>query len=82
VDLDAARHEVVGRGENVRAAAVAAHAERDDVRMLDEQQQIADAPLAPLLDERPLQRERLAVRQETEASDLKRSRDPSSPASS
>ena len=31
------------RRQDVRAAAVAAHAEREDVRMFDEQQQIADA---------------------------------------
>ena len=52
------------------AAAVAAHAEREHVRMLDEQQQIADAAGAPLLDERALQRERLGVRHEAEPADF------------
>ena len=47
----------VGCRENVRAAAVAAHAERQHVRMLEQQQQVVDAPGAPLFDERPLQRE-------------------------
>ena len=43
-------------------AAVAADAERQDVRMLEEQQHVADAAGAAILDERALQRERLGVR--------------------
>ena len=43
VDLDAARRERIRRREDVRAPAVAAHAERQDVRMLDEQQHVVDA---------------------------------------
>ena len=72
VHLDAARGQRLGGRENVRSAAVAAHAERQDVRMLDEQQQIADAARAPLLDERALQRQRVGVRHEAEPPDLER----------
>ena len=68
--LDAARGQVVVGRENVRPAAVAAHAEREDGRMLDQQQQIADRAGAPLLDERALQRERVGVRHQAEAPDL------------
>ena len=59
VHLDAARRQRFGCREDVTAAAVAAHAERQHVRMFDEQQQIADAVRAALFDERALQRERL-----------------------
>ena len=55
------RQHVVGR-ENVRAAAVATHAERQHVRMLDEQQHVADLPLAAIVDELLLQGQRLGVR--------------------
>ena len=41
------------------ASAVAANAERQDVRMFDEQQRVADPAGAAVLDQRALQRERL-----------------------
>ena len=72
VHLDAARRERLRRRQDVRAAAVAADAEREDGRMLDEQQQVADAAGAPLLDQRALQRQRLGVRHEAEATDVER----------
>ena len=45
----------------MRAAAVAADAERQHVRMLDEEQEIANAAGLAILDERALHRERLSV---------------------
>jgi len=69
VDLDAARSErLVGR-KNVRAAAVAANAERQHVWMFEEEQRIADPAGPTLFNERPLQRERLGVRHATEPAD-------------
>src|SRR5205823_956952 len=47
VDLDAAGRQRVGRGEDVRSAAVAAHAERQHVRMLDEHQRVDDLNVPP-----------------------------------
>ena len=61
VHLDAARGQLGGRGEDVAAAAVAAHAKRQHVRMLDQQEQIADLAALPLFDERALERQRLGV---------------------
>jgi hypothetical protein len=50
----------------VRSSAISANADRDDMRMLDKQQQIAHVAGAALIHERPLQRERFAVRHQTE----------------
>ena len=68
--VDAACRERVRRRENVRASAVAAHAERQDVRMLDEEEQIADAPRAPVVHERALQRQRIGIRDQAKAPHL------------
>src|SRR5262249_48291177 len=65
-DLDAARGQRVSRREHVRAAAIAAHAERQDVRVLDEQQAVVDAIRLAILDERALELERLAARHRPE----------------
>ena len=54
VDVDAASRQRIGRGQDVRAAAVTANAEREDVGMFDEEQEIADAAVPALLDERAL----------------------------
>lgn len=54
------------RREDVGAATVAAHADGQDVWMLDQKQQILDAVGAPLLDEPALKQERLAVRNNAE----------------
>jgi len=62
VDLDAARGERLRRGENVRAATVAADAERQHMGMFEQQQHLVDAAGPSLLDERALQRERVSVR--------------------
>ena len=70
VDLDAARVQHLGRREDVRASAVAADTERQHVRMLDEQQQVADAVRSPILDERALDLERVRVRYDAESSDF------------
>jgi hypothetical protein len=54
----------------VRAAAVAADAERDDVGMLDKQERIGDPARTPIFNERALQRQRLAVRHQSQASHI------------
>src|SRR5512138_1900550 len=61
VHLDAAGRKRFGRREDVTTATIAAYAKRQYVRMLDEQEQIADVIRAPLFNERPLQRERLGI---------------------
>jgi hypothetical protein len=66
---DAARRERIGRRQDVGAAPVAADAKREHVRMLDEQQLIVDLILAPLVDKRSLQLERLGVRDLPEPAD-------------
>jgi len=50
----------------MRPPAVAADAERDHVRVLEQQQRVANRPRAPLVDKRALQRERLGIRHEAE----------------
>ena len=70
VYLDAARAERVGCRENVRTAAVAPHAKRQHVRMLEQQQQVVDAPRTTVLDERPLQREGVGVWHASEPPDF------------
>ena len=70
VHLDAAGRQRCSRREDVTAAAIATHAKRQHVGMLDEQQQIADPVRAPLFDERPLQRERLGIAHPAETPDF------------
>ena len=79
MDVDAARSELIGRGEYVRPPAVAANAEREDVRMLEKDQQIADAASLALGDQRPLQRKRVGVGNAAKPADFKAAQDPSSP---
>ena len=52
------------------APAVAAHAQGQDVGMLDEQQRVADPVRAPILNQRALQRERVSVRHQAETTDF------------
>jgi hypothetical protein len=73
VDLDAARAERFGVGHDVRAAAVSADAERDDVGMLHEEEQVADPAGAAIFDERTLLRERVGVRHHAEMPHFDRS---------
>lgn len=69
VHLDAARREKVGISEDVRSTAVAANAERQDVRVLDEQELVVNCSRLALVDERALQRQRLGVRDTPQATD-------------
>ena len=62
VDVDVARRQRVGGRENVPASAVAAHAERQDVGMFEEQEGIANDAGPALLDQRSLESERISVR--------------------
>lgn len=68
--FDSAFGEGLSRRENVGAATVAAHADRQDVWVLDQEQQILDAAGAPLLDEPALKQERLAVRNNAEVTNF------------
>ena len=61
-DLDAARGELLGRRHDVSARRRQLDAERQDVRMLQQQQRVGDAVRAALLDERALQLDGLARR--------------------
>jgi hypothetical protein len=73
VNLDTARGERLVGCENVGPPAVAANAERQDMRMFEEEQRVADPPRAPVFDQRSLERERLRVRHPAEAADVERS---------
>ena len=70
VDFDAARRQRVCARQDVRPPAVAAHAQGQDVRMLDEQQRVGNPVCTPILHQRALQGERLAVRHQAETPDL------------
>jgi hypothetical protein len=70
VNLDTARGEEVAAGEDVGASAIAFDAERQDVRMLDEEQDVFDAPGPPLLDEVPLERQGVCIGNEPQATDV------------
>ena len=63
-----------------RGEAVATDAERQNVRMLQEQQQVARAAALSVGDERALQRERFSVAHDPEPPHFKAAQDPSSPA--
>ena len=70
--------EPFGGCEDVRPAAVAAHSERQHVRMLDQQEDISDSTGATFFHERTLQREGLCVRHPAQPSDLRPASHPSS----
>ena len=72
VDLDSALGEQFGRGENVRPRALEFHAERDDVRVLEEQESVGPAARLALLDDGALELEALRVRYEPEPPDIER----------
>jgi hypothetical protein len=71
VDLDTELRQALGRGQDVRSPAVSFHAERDDGRMLQQQEQIGHTLGPPLLDERALHRERVGVGDDPEPADFK-----------
>jgi len=62
VHFDAARSQRFSGRENVRPSDFAADAERQHVRMLEEQQRVGDSSGAAIFDQRPLQGERIGVR--------------------
>ena len=66
VNLDAAGCQDVGAGPDVRSPAVALHAERQHMRMLDEQQDVVNPAGPPLLDELTLQRQGVGVGNESQ----------------
>ncbi len=57
-------------GDDVRAAAVALHAKRNDRGMLQEEEQIGNPVRAAILDELPLEGECLVVRHHAETADF------------
>ena len=71
VNVDASSGQLIGRREDVAAPAVAPHAESQDVRMFQEQQQIVQLAPLPFIDERALQRKCFVVRDEPERPNLK-----------
>jgi hypothetical protein len=79
VNLDAALGKEIRRRKDMRSPAVAADAERQNVRMLEKNQQIADAARLPIGHERALQRERIGIRDASESADVKAAQGPSSP---
>ena len=70
MDLDAALVEDVRRGEQVRFRCVQFHAERDDVRMFQQQEKIGHGAGAPLLDQRALQLHGVRVWHHAEPADF------------
>jgi len=69
VHFDAAGGKRFRGRQDVRAPAVSADAEREDVRMFDENELIVDLIAAPLIDESALQGEGLGVRYASELAD-------------
>jgi hypothetical protein len=55
--------------EDVRSPAIASHAERQNMRVLDEQQRVADPSGPTVFDQCALQRERVCVRHQAESAD-------------
>ena len=74
MNLDATRSKHRVSRQDVRPTDFLSNTERDDRRMVDEQQKVADAIRTPILDQRALQLERLRIRNEAWPPDLYRSR--------
>jgi hypothetical protein len=70
VNLDAARGQRRAAGQDVGASAIALDAQRQDVWMFDEQQDVFDASGPPLFDEVPLERQRVCVGNEPQTTDF------------
>jgi hypothetical protein len=70
VDVDTPRRQLIEAGENVAAPAIAAHAERQHVWVLEKQQHVVDAVVLALIDEGTLKRQPLAVRHDAESADF------------
>src|SRR5688572_6053876 len=74
-NLNTARHKLLGRGKNVRAA-VFLDADGDDVRMLQQEQGVGNAIGLAILDEGALQLEAVRVRNEPESSHVEGAHSP------
>jgi len=70
MELDSAGIQLSGRRQDMTATTVAAHAERQHVRMLHEQQNISHMTPLALFYERSLEGERLSIGLAAESSDL------------
>ncbi len=81
VDLDAACGQNVGKGKDMAPSAIAANAERQNVRVFDEEQLIADDAVPPPLDQFALQGKRIGVRDTSEPPDFNLPPRPSAQAS-
>jgi hypothetical protein len=67
--FDAARAQQLWCGQNVRTAAVAAHAQRQDMRVFNQQQRVINRAAHPIFDECALQGDRIAVGDASETPD-------------
>ena len=72
VHLDAPGREHLRRRDDVRAGAVRFHAERDDVRVLEQKKDVGDPARLAILHECALQRERLGVGHDAEPAHFER----------
>ena len=68
--LDAPRSQRLAGRQDVGPAPVSPDTERQDRRMLDEQEQIVDGPGAPFFDQRALQRQRVGIRHTAQPPDV------------
>jgi len=67
VDLDSQVREPIIAGHDVGTPAIGPDAERDDRRVLEEEQQVGHAARAALLNQSPLHRQSFAVPNQTQA---------------
>ena len=72
VNINPELRQVFRSGDDVRPAAVALYAKRDDRWMLEQQKQIGDAVGLALFDQFLLQRQSVGIRNESETPDLER----------
>jgi hypothetical protein len=72
VDFNALSGQRGRRRDDIRVAAASLRAERDDRRMLEQQQRVANPPGAPILDQLPLQLERRGIIDSPEPPDVYR----------
>ena len=72
VDLYPTSCQLISTRQDVSPPAIVSNTERQDVRMLDEQQDIRDAVALPVFDERSLKRESIRVRDQSQTTYFQR----------
>ena len=70
VHLDLPRGEQLGRGDQMRSRRIGLDAERNDMRMLEQEKEVGHAPRPPLFDERALHVARSGVRNDAKPPDF------------